>query len=231
MQVGRRLAMKVLNASKFVLSGIEPRGAVTEQLDRGILTNLAALVADATDALDEYNYSSALLLTESFFWDFCDNYLELAKARRYGDRGPEGAASANGTMVIALSVLTRLFAPFLPFVTDETWSWWHTTSVHNASWPTEAEVLEAIGGRDTDASAIYVLTTAVLGEIRKQKTLLQLSAGAAVTTVTVFNNDDLAVRLEGVTPDLKAAARAETLRFEADAAFRVDVGGAQERAT
>jgi valyl-tRNA synthetase len=231
MQVGRRLAMKLLNASKFVLSNIEPRGAVTDQLDRGILTNLAQLVKNATEALDDYTYSSALLMTESFFWDFCDNYLELTKARRYGDRGPERAASANGTMVVALSVLTRLFAPFLPFVTEETWSWWHTTSVHNATWPTEAEVLEAAGGRDADASAVYLLTSEVLGEIRKQKTLHQLSAGAAVTTVTVFGDDDLAVRLGGVMEDLKAAARAETLQFHAEPAFRVDIPRTQERAT
>jgi valyl-tRNA synthetase len=133
-------------------------------------------------------------------------------------------------MVIALSVLTRLFAPFLPFVTDETWSWWHAGSVHRAAWPTEAEILETMGQRDTDASAIYLVATVVLGEIRKQKTLLQLSAGTAVTAIKIFNDDDLAVRLEGVTPDLKAAARADTLSFEADTAFRVDIAGAQERA-
>jgi valyl-tRNA synthetase len=84
MLVGRRLAMKILNASKFVLSGVEPRGAIGEQLDRGILTDLARLVTDATAALEDYNYSGALVMTETFFWDFCDNYLELAKARRYG---------------------------------------------------------------------------------------------------------------------------------------------------
>jgi valyl-tRNA synthetase len=231
MQVGRRLAMKILNASKFVLSGVEPRGAVTEPLDRGILTNLAAVVTDATRALDEYSYSSALMLTEAFFWDFCDNYLELAKARRYGDRGESGAASANGTMLIALSVLTRLFAPFLPFVTDETWSWWRAGSVHNAQWPSAAEVLDAIGGPDAEASALYLRTSEVLGDIRKQKTMQQLSPGAAVTTITVYNSDDLSGRLGGVTADLQAAARAQALHFVPhEGAVRVEIAGVLDRA-
>jgi valyl-tRNA synthetase len=231
MQVGRRLAMKVLNASKFVLSSVEPRGAATEQLDRGILTNLASLVDEATHELEAYNYSGALVRTESFFWDFCDNYLELAKARRYGDRGPEGAASANGAMLIALSALTRLLAPFLPFVTDETWSWWHAGSVHTAEWPTSVEILEAIGGRDGEASAVYLRTSEVLGEIRKQKTLQQLSPGSAVPEVTVFSDDDLGLRLQGVLADLQAASRAGALRFTAGGAFRVEIPGAQERVT
>ncbi len=229
MLVGRRLAMKVLNASKFVLSGAAPRGAIAEQLDRGILTSLAGLVNDATAALDDYNYSSALVMTETFFWDFCDNYLELAKARRYGDRGAAGAGSANSAMVVALSVLTRLFAPFLPFVAEETWSWWHATSVHNASWPVESEITGALGALDAKASAVYLRTSTVLGEIRKQKTLQQLSPGAAVTELTVFDEDDLGARLQGVVADLQAASRAGTLRFAAGPAFRVEIGGAEER--
>jgi valyl-tRNA synthetase len=230
MLVGRRLAMKILNASKFVLSGVEPRGAIREQLDRGILTDLARLVTDATAALEDYTYTSALVMAETFFWDFCDNYLELAKARRYGDRGEAGAASANATMLVALSVLTRLFAPFLPFVTEETWSWWHAASVHNAEWPTESEIVHALGSLDAEASTTYRRTSEVLSEIRKQKTLQQLSPGAVVTAVTVFDTDDLAERLRGVAADLQAASRAGALRFATGTEFRVEIGGGEERA-
>ena len=123
MKIGRKLAMKVLNVSKFVLAGEQPDGAVTEPLDRGMLQNLAALVDDATSELEQYEYAKALAKIESFFWDFCDNYVEAAKSRRYGDFGSEAAASASTAMRLALSVLLRLLAPYLSFVCEEVWSW------------------------------------------------------------------------------------------------------------
>ena len=125
MKVGRRLAMKLLNASRFALMAAEPRGPITEPLDRGMLTALAALVEECDDAVSrQYDYARVLERTETFFWNFCDDYLELVKSRRYGDFGPEAAASANSAMLVALSTLLRLFAPYLPFVTEEVWSWW-----------------------------------------------------------------------------------------------------------
>jgi valyl-tRNA synthetase len=137
MKVGRRLAIKLLNASKFVLSSSEPRGPVTERLDRGMLTSLAWLVEEATRDLDAYEYTRALNRAESFFWFFCDNYLELVKSRRYGDHGHDAAASANTALLAALSSLLRLFAPYLPFVTEEVWSWWQPGSVHRATSPAD----------------------------------------------------------------------------------------------
>src|SRR5436190_20615102 len=103
MKVGRRLAITILNASKFVLSTPLPQGAVTDPIDRGLLTSLARLVRESTRDLEEYNYTRVLERTETFFWFFCDNYLELVKSRRYGDHGEHAAASANGALVVALS--------------------------------------------------------------------------------------------------------------------------------
>ena len=123
MKIGRKLAMKVLNVSKFVLAGEQPEGAVTEPLDRGMLQNLAVVVDEATAELENYEYAKALAKIESFFWDFCDNYVEAAKSRRYGDFGPEAAASASTAMRLALSVLLRLLAPYLAFACEEVWSW------------------------------------------------------------------------------------------------------------
>ncbi len=170
MRVGRRLAIKLLNAAKFALGRAEPVGAITAPVDRGLLTRLAALVTEATTDLEDYNYTRALERTEQFFWDFCDNYLELVKARRYGDLGAEGAASANAAMVVTLGTLLRLFAPFLPFVTEEVWSWWKPGSVHRASWPTADEVLAGVGGAP-DAAGVEALAIAswALGEIRRTK--------------------------------------------------------------
>jgi len=137
MQVGRRLAIKLLNASKFVLTRTTPAGPVCAALDRGMLTRLTAVMTRATEALDAFDYATALRETETFFWWFCDDYIELVKRRRAGE--DKGAASANRAAQVALSAMLRLFAPFLPFVTEEIWSWWQEGSIHRASWPTHHE--------------------------------------------------------------------------------------------
>jgi valyl-tRNA synthetase len=230
MKVGRRLAIKLLNASKFVLSKAEPRGPVIHVLDRGLLTNLADLVRDATERMEQYDYTAALQRSETFFWDFCDNYLELAKARKYGDRSPEDAGSANTTMLLALSVLTRLFAPFLPFVTAETWSWWQQGSVHTARWPGADEIHDVLGGPRPDDYAVYVRTTEVLADIRKRKTERQLSPGAPLQRVEIFNNEALEAALGAAVQDLQAASRTESLLFTAAPDYGVDVV-APERAS
>ncbi|MEZ5317608.1 MAG: valine--tRNA ligase [Vicinamibacterales bacterium] len=146
MKIGRRLGIKLLNASKFVLSKTEPSGPVTEPLDRAMLRQLARLVAETTADLEAFDYAAALRRTEEFFWAFCDDYIELVKRRRAGDDA--AAASAAQAAQAALGVMLRLFAPFLPFVTEEVWSWWRDGSIHRAAWPTPAEVeavLEAAG--------------------------------------------------------------------------------------
>src|SRR5260370_23433911 len=140
MRVGRRLAIKVLSASGFAFAAAEPLGQVTEPVDRAMLRTLGSLVTESTEALEGYDYARALQRTEAFFWRFCDDYLELVKGRRYGEQGPEGARSANAALAAALSLMLRLLAPFLPFVTEEVWSWWQDGSIHHAAWPAISEI-------------------------------------------------------------------------------------------
>jgi len=209
-KVGRRLAIKMLNAAKFALLQAEPRGPITEPLDRGMLSSLSTLVRESTEQFEAYDYSKVLEQSERFFWSFCDDYLELVKGRRYGDFTPEGAASANSAMLVALSTLLRLFAPFLPFVTDEVWSWWQAGSVHNAKWPTPQEVVEPIGGHDANAVHVFEQTRAALGEIRRIKALDKRPVKAVIERAV------LPQRFESLTPaaqDFRAAAHIRDLGF------------------
>src|SRR5207302_575618 len=170
MKVGRRLAMKVVNASKFTLSEAAPKGPIPWAVDRALLRSLAALVTEATEAFETYDYARVLQRTETFFWRFCDDSLGLVKGRRYGDQGAQAAGSANSALAAALSVMLRLFAPFLPFVTEEVWSWWQHGSVHQAPWPTAAEIDALVGASDSAADeAKYHWATTVLFEVRKQR--------------------------------------------------------------
>jgi valyl-tRNA synthetase len=209
MKVGRRLAIKLLNAAKFALMQAEPRGPITEPLDRGMLTNLAALVRESTEKLENYDYAWVLDNTNTFFWGFCDDYLELVKSRRYGDFTAAGAASANGAMLVALSTMLRLFAPFLPFVTEEVWSWWQPGSVHRAKWPTPEEVVESISGGDDRAVPVFSITREALGEVRKGKALQKKSIKAPVSVLFPKHFEPMMPAVN----DFRAAAHVRDLSF------------------
>jgi valyl-tRNA synthetase len=219
LRIGRRLAIKLLNASRFVLSIApdEPEGEpVTEPLDRAMLAALADLVDQATAALDGYDYTTALERTEAFFWRFCDDYLELVKGRVYGDATEAGRASAASALRTALSTLLRLFAPVLPFVTEEVWSWWREGSVHRSAWPSAAPP-RAAAGPDADPLLLDVARS-VLGEVRKAKSLAQRSMRWPVERAVVNDTAPRLERLRAVEPDLRAAGRID----------RLEVGGERD---
>jgi valyl-tRNA synthetase len=223
MRVGRRLAIKLLNASKFALSKAEPRGPVKVGVDRGLLTNLARLVRESTDDLENYQYTRVLERTESLFWFFCDNYLELVKARRYGDHGPELAGSANSALLASLSVFLRLLAPFLPFATEEIWSWWQPGSVHVAKWPTEAEILAIAGGADDRGVRTLQLAADVLGEIRKKKSEEQRPLKTPVARVVIRGPERDLELLPDVDLDLRASGLIQHVETMVSEALQVDV--------
>jgi valyl-tRNA synthetase len=232
MRVGRRLAIKILNASKFVLSSssdVDFGRPVTEPLDKGMLTMLARVVSDATADLEEYNYSKALERAETFFWFFCDNYLELVKSRRYGDLGAEGAASANRAMLVAVDAILRVFAPFLPFVTEEVWSWWREGSVHRAAWPREEEILRPIGAGDDRAAAALEFGAAVLSEVRKRKSEAQRPLKAPVARAAIRDTAERIALLESVRADVSAAGFIQRIEAQEAPEFGVQVELAAER--
>ena len=218
MKVGGKLANKLLNVTKFVLAfGGDETGAVGMPIDQAMLTRLSGVIADATAAFDELDYARALERTESFFWWFCDDYVELVKTRAYGAGGVDGipasgdvaedSLSARNALTQALSVLQRLFAPHMPFCTDEVWSWWHDTSVHRAAWPSRVEV-DASGSDTSDTAntshAEFFLATvgSVLSEIRRCKTEAKVSQRAVVSHVVVACDDSRAAAITQARVDL-----------------------------
>jgi len=231
MKVGRRLAIKVLNASKFALSfgaadiqlgggaeagalgdaDIQRRGAVegdlhdavTHPLDRSMLAGLADVVAKATAGFDNYDHARALEATETFFWTFCDDYLELVKDRAYGGQGEEAAASARAALRLALDVLLRLLAPFLPYATEEVWSWFHDGSVHRAPWPTAADLGDH---GQADAGLLGAVGDALAG-VRKAKSEAKVGMRAEVSSIVLAGPGGWCDRVRSAEADLRAAGR------------------------
>lgn len=208
MRIGRRLAIKILNASRFVLGfadDVEP-SAVSEPVDRAMLAGLARVVEDATAAFEEYDYARALEYAEESFWSWTDDYVELVKGRAYGEGAP--ARSAHAALQLALSVYQRLFAPFLPFVTEEVWSWWRDGSVHRQSWPGAAEFEGLTGDPETLNAAV-----AVLGAVRKTKSDAKTSMRTEVAELEVSNDQETLDRIREVEPDLLEATRAASITY------------------
>ena len=203
MKVGRRLAMKVLNAGKFVLSMAEAPATletVVNPVDKAMLKGLADVVEKATAEFEDFDYTGALEATETFFWAFCDDYLELVKERAYGGAEAE-KASAQAALAIALSVQLRLLAPFLPYVTEEVWRWTNDSSIHRAAWPTVGEI-----ATDGDATLLEDVAQALIA-IRGAKSTAKVSMRAEVAKA-VFHGPAAALeRLKAIEPDLRAVGR------------------------
>ncbi len=208
-KIGRRLAIKILNASKFILSFEGAADApVTEPIDRSMLAGLAAVVTQASTAFDNYDHARALETSESFFWTFCDDYLELVKERAYGETGP-AQASAVAALRTALSTLLRLFAPFVPFATEEAWSWSNDGSVHRASWPSADELSTPEAG---DPALLDLASRALTG-IRRAKTDAKASQKTAVSSAVISGIASHVGLLTQAAADLQAVGRIAELTF------------------
>ncbi|MBB1153735.1 valine--tRNA ligase [Amycolatopsis dendrobii] len=205
MKVGRRLATKLLNVSRFVLGlGIpKPESVATQPLDRSVLAALAKVIEEATAAFEALDQARAMQVTETFFWTFCDDYVELVKGRAYGDLGAEAAESAQVALRTVLSALVRMFAPVLPFATEEIWSWWQEGSVHQASWPTAPDV-------DGDV-ALLPLAGSVIAAVRRAKSDAKVSMRTSVETLSVTAPADLLEGFAGIAEDVRVAGVVNTV--------------------
>lgn len=212
-KIGRRLAIKLLNAAKFALSfDATHAGSVTEPIDRSMLAGLAQVVADATKAFESYDHARALELTESFFWVFCDDYLEVVKERAHAGSG-QPQASAVTALRQAVSIFVRLFAPFLPYATEEVWSWSNEGSVHVAPWPSVDEAT-VLAGPDADAQLLHLVGQALVG-IRGAKTEAKASQKTPVVEATIAAPAGVETRLMLAADDLSAVGRISSLSITA----------------
>ncbi|MCU1393811.1 MAG: valS, partial [Ilumatobacteraceae bacterium] len=217
MKVGRKLATKLLNVSKFVLGfGAPPDGsAATEPLDTAMLARLDQVIAEGTAAFDELDYARALERTEEFFWWFCDDYVELVKSRAYTDDAAV-AASARVALRTALSTLQRMFAPFIPFTTEEVWSWWNDGSIHGAPWP----VADADSGAGDPA--LLDVVCEIVAQVRRAKTEAKVTQRASVARLLVTAPAAAHAAIEAGRSDISDAgsiqafdiATGETVRCE-----------------
>jgi valyl-tRNA synthetase len=210
-RVGKRLVTKIYNAGKFVLSQEGPEGEITNELDLAFIAELKKLVERATAAFEEFEYSRALEETESFFWSaFTDNYLELVKKRTRTDEDPESRASAIATLRMGLNVTMRLFAPFVPTITDDVWSWTFAEqtgkqSIHIADWPSAAE-FEGIPDPNSDDS--FAVACDAIAAVRKAKTDMGLGMGRPLASLSLAGNADSLSVLTGVISDVNDGANA-----------------------
>ena len=217
MKVGRRLAIKLLNAAKFALSFEVPAGSteVTEAVDQAMLLALADVVREATGAFEAYDHTKSLELTEKFFWTFTDDYLELVKERAYNAEGTVSAAQQASAAIAlrkALHVMLRLFAPFLPFATEEVWGWWQKNagSIHRASWPVVEELTD---GLDAGNAGLLELASIAVGGVRKAKSDAKASMKAAVESATIQAPAAVLTSLRVIESDLKSVGKISALIY------------------
>jgi len=239
---GRRLVTKLYNASKFShahLLGFDPAGRdltalVQHTLDRWLLGRLADTIQRAQKAFDEYEYSDALDVAERFFWrDFCDNYLELAKGRLYGEavaglpmeEAERLSESAKAALFIALEAILKMFAPFVPHITEDIWHWHFARfsseeSIHRTAWPNAKSLEPAL---DEDCSRAGLNLVGALALARKAKSELNISIKKQAKTLTIgFQSEDsISSRalddLRSLQGDLLSTANVDELVLKAEA--------------
>lgn len=204
MKIGRRLAIKLLNAAKFSLGFELPANTqqVTEAVDLAMLAKLSKVISQATESFEKYDHTRALEVSETFFWNFTDDYMELVKERAYGLGGHTEAQRASAVLALrqALGVLVRLFAPFIPFAAEEVWSWWQEGSVHQAAWPTSSEV-------EGEHSELLDLASSALVLIRKSKSDAKLSMKAEIELMRLAGP----AALQQLSADLRDVGKIKTL--------------------
>ena len=185
-----------------------------------MIRRLVDLVEETTTAFQAYDYARCLERTEAFFWNFTDLYLELVKNRSYGSHGDHAARSAQAALRLALGTVLKLFAPILPYVTEEIWSWWRHGSIHRSSWPS-ADALGRIRIRGRPPPGHRRQQS--LGEIRKAKSEAKVKLSQPVNAITVSDTGARLSLFTQVQRDVMDAGRVLQVATCTADEFEVDV--------
>ncbi|MBT4257662.1 valine--tRNA ligase [archaeon] len=186
---GKKLINKILNATNFVFMNLENYDGKAcpkklEEVDQIFLTKVGMLVERVTEYFMNYEYSKAKQEIDGFFWsDFCDNYLEIVKKRVYQGEGDK-KLSAQYALYKGLSIMLKLFAPIVPFVTEEVYQKHFKKiekgkSIHLCSWP----VPEFNSKKELNEVYKFDRFVRVLEEIRKEKSNAQKSMNSEIKLV------------------------------------------------
>ena len=244
-KIGGKLVTKLYNAGKFVLSQVGRPGDITEELDRSFIAQLKQKTVRAKELFENYEFASALQITEDFFWSgFTDNYIELVKYRAKDLSDPAGMASAISSLRLGLSIMLRLFAPFLPTVTDEIWSWCFAEetdcpSIHMAPWPGGIIGIEKNRILENLKTEIYLPSVHridcvdlpalegsffaacdAIGAVRKAKSELGISLGKPLLSLTLLTDAQGKSDLKMVANDVSAASGAPNIVLDINGAVQ-----------
>ena len=209
---GHRLSTKLWNASKFALMNLADynddwtgRFDELEIIDRWILSRLNKVVKEYHEAFEAYEHNKAKMALEQFFWMFCDYYMEIVKGRMYEPKDMLQKRSAQYAVTNVLSTILKLFAPLMPFITEEIYQLKFAKaddieSIHIAKLP---EFREDWG--DEQAEIVGAEIVKIIEVVRKHKTTNQLAMNAPLQKIIVTTNVDLTL----AENDLLSATKAQ----------------------
>tara|TARA_Y100000310_G_C20667849_1_gene808604 strand:- start:1665 stop:2693 length:1029 start_codon:yes stop_codon:yes gene_type:complete len=221
---GQRFVTKLWNASKFSLMHLEDYKLKQQEVkgfDLWLLTKLTKVIKQSTEQFEEYHYSKCKAEAEKFFWQqFCDIYLEVVKDRLYNPdvRGKRERVAGQFTLYTSLLSNLKLFAPFMPHITEEIYQLHFAKdekkrSIHNSSWPkADPQYI------DEDNEALGDKLVEIITQVRKAKTEKSLSMNASVKELVLnLKEDDVKDFIE----DLKAVTKAEKISFAKKVAIKL----------
>ena len=230
---GKKLVTKLINASKFIFMNLSDykgqKPKKLEPLDELFLKELNYTIKEATKDFEGYQYSNAKTDIENFFWkDFADNYVEIVKNRIYNGKGNE-KISAQYTLYNSFLTILKMFAPFIPFITEEIYQEYYkkgqrtepltnspksqinekTKSIHLCEWPKSEK-------KEEKKSETYNLLLETIGKIRQEKSIAKKSMKAPI--ILTLEKKDRKI-LNEVEQDLKSVANAIEIK---EGSFKVE---------